>query len=105
MFTRGNAAVDDAVAEGADYTAFDREIQVQTSQTSVSVVVGVLGDTLVEGDETVGVVIPTGHAIAKSLRRMIRRMSRKPRGPSWPRVLGPLVPPSVSPPGTEQRHG
>ena len=35
----------------------------------------------VEGDETVGVVLPTGHAIAKSLRRMIRRMSRKPRGP------------------------
>lgn len=59
----------------------------------------------VEGDETVGVVLPTGHAIAKSLRRMIRRMSRKPRGPSWPRVLGPLVPPSVSPPGTEQRRG
>lgn len=31
----------------------------------------------IEGDETVGVVLPTGHALAKSLRRMIRRMSRK----------------------------
>ena len=34
-----------------------------------------------EGEETVAVVLPTGHAIAKSLRRMIRRMSRKDRGP------------------------
>jgi hypothetical protein len=34
-----------------------------------------------EGDETVAVVLPTGHAIAKSLRRMIRRMSRKVRAP------------------------
>jgi len=34
-----------------------------------------------EGDETVAVVLPTGHAIAKSLRRMIRRMARKDRAP------------------------
>ncbi len=27
------------------------------------------------------VVLPTGHAIAKSLRRMIRRMAKKVRGP------------------------
>lgn len=29
------------------------------------------------GDETVAVVLPTGHAVAKSLRRMIRRMARR----------------------------
>jgi hypothetical protein len=32
-----------------------------------------------EGVETIGVVLPTGHALAKSLRRMIRRMSRRQR--------------------------
>lgn len=34
-----------------------------------------------EGDETVGVVLPTGHAVAKSLRRMVRRMARRDRAP------------------------
>jgi hypothetical protein len=34
-----------------------------------------------EGDEIVAVILPTGHAIAKSLRRMIRRMARKDRAP------------------------
>ncbi len=37
-----------------------------------------------EREETVAVVLPTGHAIAKSLRRMIRRMSRKVRPPLRP---------------------
>ncbi len=32
-----------------------------------------------EGQETAAVVISTGHPIAKSLRRMIRRMSKKVR--------------------------
>lgn len=54
----------------------------KTGEKSIRVVVG--DHTVVlqaEGDETVGVVLPTGHAIAKSLRRMIRRMSRKVRPP------------------------
>ena len=34
-----------------------------------------------EHGQTVAVVLPTGHAIAKSLRRMIRRLSKKERGP------------------------
>jgi hypothetical protein len=34
-----------------------------------------------EHGQSVAVVLPTGHAIAKSLRRMIRRLSRKERGP------------------------
>jgi hypothetical protein len=34
-----------------------------------------------EHGQNVAVVLPTGHAIAKSLRRMIRRLSRKERGP------------------------
>jgi hypothetical protein len=38
-----------------------------------------------EHGQTVAVVLPTGHAIAKSLRRMIRRLSKKERGPLMPR--------------------
>jgi hypothetical protein len=37
-----------------------------------------------EHGQTVAVVLPTGHAIAKSLRRMIRRLSKKERGPIQP---------------------
>ncbi len=37
-----------------------------------------------EHGQTVAVVLPTGHAIAKSLRRMIRRLSKKDRGPVQP---------------------
>jgi hypothetical protein len=54
----------------------------RTEQKSIRLVVG--KHTIVvqkESDETVAVVLPTGHAIAKSLRRMIRRMARKNRGP------------------------
>ena len=54
----------------------------KTSEKSIRLVVG--KSTIVvqtEGEETVAVVLPTGHAIAKSLRRMIRRMSRKVRPP------------------------
>jgi|GEM_PF-1042521 len=54
----------------------------RTEEKSIRLVVG--KHTIVvqkEGDETVAVVLPTGHAIAKSLRRMIRRMARKDRGP------------------------
>ncbi len=62
-----------------------------------------------ESDETVAVVLPTGHAIAKSLRRMIRRMARKDRGPvakprteptlvkAGPQPTQPAVPVSVPP--------
>ncbi len=53
-----------------------------TEEPSIRLVVG--KHTVVvqkENDETVAVVLPTGHAIAKSLRRMIRRMSKKVRGP------------------------
>ena len=54
----------------------------RTDEKSIRLVVG--KHTIVvqrESDETVAVVLPTGHAIAKSLRRMIRRMARKNRGP------------------------
>lgn len=53
-----------------------------TEEPSIRLVVG--KHTVVvqkENEETVAVVLPTGHAIAKSLRRMIRRMSKKVRGP------------------------
>ena len=54
----------------------------KTDESTIRLVVG--KSTVVvqtEKEETVAVVLPTGHAIAKSLRRMIRRMSRKVRGP------------------------
>ena len=54
----------------------------RTDERSIRLVVG--KHTIVvqkESEETVAVVLPTGHAIAKSLRRMIRRMARKDRGP------------------------
>lgn len=53
-----------------------------TQESSVRLVIG--AHTVVvqrEGSEVVGVVLPTGHAVAKSLRRMIRRMAKKDRGP------------------------
>lgn len=54
----------------------------KTGEKSIRLVVGKHTVVLqTEGEETVAVVLPTGHAIAKSLRRMIRRMARKPRGP------------------------
>lgn len=52
------------------------------NQSSMRLVVGAY--TLVvqkEGAETAAVALPTGHPIAKSLRRMVRRMSRKVRPP------------------------
>jgi hypothetical protein len=54
----------------------------KTGESTIRLVIGANTVVLqVEGDETVAVVLPTGHAIAKSLRRMIRRLSRKARGP------------------------
>lgn len=57
----------------------------KTDEPTIRLVVGkhtVVVQT--EKEETVAVVLPTGHAIAKSLRRMIRRMSRKVRAPLQP---------------------
>jgi hypothetical protein len=66
----------------------------KTDESTIRLVVG--QHTVVlqsEGEETVAVVLPTGHAIAKSLRRMIRRMSRKVRAP----VVRPSIAPAASP--------
>jgi hypothetical protein len=69
----------------------------RTDERSIRLVVG--KHTIVvqkESEETVAVVLPTGHAIAKSLRRMIRRMARKDRGPlpkDFPIAATPAVPP------------
>ncbi|MGH1340977.1 MAG: hypothetical protein ACRBN8_05470 [Nannocystales bacterium] len=65
-----------AVLEGA------LSLLAKTNESTIRMVIGkhtVVVQT--ERDETVAVVLPTGHAIAKSLRRMIRRMSRKVRPP------------------------
>ena len=67
-----------------------------TSELTIRLVIG--KHTVVvqkEGEETVAVVLPTGHAIAKSLRRMIRRMAKKDRGP-----LPAPQPSTVAAPGT-----
>lgn len=73
----------------------------RTDERSIRLVVG--KHTIVvqkESEETVAVVLPTGHAIAKSLRRMIRRMARKDRGPlpkDFPIAATAGVGPGVSP--------
>lgn len=70
----------------------------KTGETSIRLVIG--KHTVVvqrENEETVAVVLPTGHAIAKSLRRMIRRMSKKDRGP-LPRPASGLSPTAPSAP-------
>lgn len=74
----------------------------KTSESTIRMVIGkhtVVVQT--EREETVAVVLPTGHAIAKSLRRMIRRMSRKVRPPlrQEPAVM------SVSPPAQPGQPG
>ena len=79
-----------AVLEGA------LDLFAKTEESSIRLVVG--KHTVVvqrESAETVAVVLPTGHAIAKSLRRMIRRMAKKDRGP-LPKA--PVEPTMVPPP-------
>ncbi|MEM9454748.1 MAG: hypothetical protein AAGF11_11250 [Myxococcota bacterium] len=75
----------------------------KTGEKTIRLVVG--KHTIVlqtENEETVAVVLPTGHAIAKSLRRMIRRMSRKPRGP----LIRPTAPaPAPAPAPAAQLSG
>jgi hypothetical protein len=61
-------------------------------QTSMRLVVG--PSTIVvqkEGTEIAAVALPTGHPIAKSLRRMIRRMARKVRPPLTPAQPTPFA--------------
>src|SRR5690606_21238341 len=53
-----------------------------TDEPSIRLVIG--KHTIIvqkEGNETIGIVMLTGHAIAKSIRRMIRRMHRRDREP------------------------
>jgi LmbE family N-acetylglucosaminyl deacetylase len=88
----------------------------KTDENTIRLVIGKHTVVLqTEGDETVGVVLPTGHAIAKSLRRMIRRMSRKVRAPLRPapdmHPAAPSTPPGASPtsspaqqPGQQQQQ-
>ena len=67
----------------------------KTNESTIRMVIGkhtVVVQT--EREETVAVVLPTGHAIAKSLRRMIRRMSRKVRPPLRPEPTVMSVTPS-----------
>lgn len=74
----------------------------KTEESTIRLVVGkhtVVVQT--EKEETVAVVLPTGHAIAKSLRRMIRRMSRKVRAPLRPAPV-PAPAATVAPPNPLQ---
>jgi hypothetical protein len=76
----------------------------KTEEPTIRLVIG-KHTVVVQGerDETVAVVLPTGHAIAKSLRRMIRRMSRKVRGPVRPAVASPVAPGPAHAPTTTPR--
>jgi hypothetical protein len=77
----------------------------KTGEKTIRLVVGKHTIVMqVEGDETVGVVLPTGHAIAKSLRRMIRRMSRKPRGPLTRPVASPQLSTPANAPSAPAAH-
>lgn len=72
----------------------------QTGEDTIRLVIG--QHTLIiqkEHGDTVAVVLPTGHAIAKSLRRMIRRLAKKERGPVITPTRVTQVP--ESPPGDE----
>ncbi|PRP97566.1 hypothetical protein ENSA5_32590 [Enhygromyxa salina] len=105
------AGIEAVVAEGdsreyrgdhAWYPVLDGALDLfhRTGEKSIRLVVG--KHTIVvqkENEETVAVVLPTGHAIAKSLRRMIRRMARKNRGPlPKPRQeMGTSTAPSTTP--------
>ena len=54
----------------------------RTDEPSIRLIVG--EHTIIaqkELGQAIAVVLPTGHPVAKSLRRMIRRMARKERGP------------------------
>lgn len=44
-----------------------------------------------ERDHAVAVVIPAGHAVAKSLRRLIRRLAARERGAPRPPARAPLA--------------
>lgn len=63
--------------------------QLLTITGEVSIRLVIAHHTLIlqkEQDQFVGVVFPTGHAVAKSLRRMIRRMAKRQRiSPRKPR--------------------
>ncbi len=75
----------------------------KTDESTIRLVIGKYTIVLqTEGEETVGVVLPTGHAIAKSLRRMIRRMSRKVRAPlTRPAAAAAHHPPASPAPGAQ----
>lgn len=69
----------------------------QTGEDTIRLVIG--QHTVIiqkEHGDTVAVVLPTGHAIAKSLRRMIRRLAKKERGP---------VPPARAPQAPQETPG
>ncbi|HEY8374883.1 MAG TPA: hypothetical protein VIK91_00285 [Nannocystis sp.] len=69
----------------------------QTGEDTIRLVIG--QHTVIiqkEHGDTVAVVLPTGHAIAKSLRRMIRRLAKKERGP---------VPPGRAPQAPQETPG
>ena len=75
-----------------------------TDESTIRLVIG--EHTLVvqkELEEVVAVVLPTGHAIAKSLRRMIRRMARKDRGPFIPRPEAPMSTSDLGRPPTQPK--
>ena len=58
------------------------DLKALTREPTIRILTG--GHTLVvqtEGEQTAAVALPTGHPVAKSLRRMVRRLARRVRPP------------------------
>lgn len=72
----------------------------QTGEDTIRVVIG--EHTLIhqrERGDIVTVIIPIGHAVGKSLRRMIRRLAKRERAPLG--ALPPIHAPDPGPSGAE----
>jgi len=73
----------------------------RTDQSTVRLMLG--RNTIVvqsEGEERVAVVLPMGHVVAKSLRRLIRRLAHRDRGPLAAGPPSANEAPTVSPAAT-----
>ena len=87
VITQGDASTKEFRGDDTWSAVLDGALSLlaKTNESTIRMVIGkhtVVVQT--EREETVAVVLPTGHAIAKSLRRMIRRMARKVRPPLRP---------------------
>jgi hypothetical protein len=75
---RPSARVDFGAAKWHTFLAGAIDLLALTDETALRLIVGKHTITVQRsGEETIAVVLPTGHPIAKSLHRIIRRAARK----------------------------